>query len=131
MMFESATFFSNKYEELYLFESLNTFVRFNFSNITMRVTKSQIAYSSKHPFLYVWLPIRPIRNRPKHYLIVSFMSNRQIEHPRIVEAVQPYPERWMHHSILSETTQLDPLLLAWIQESYQFANHTKTSSLSK
>lgn len=85
------------------------------------VQKTQIKFSNRHAFLYVWLPIHPVAHRPEHYLVLSFGLPGKIQSPRIAEAVEPYPNRWTHHVILEDIRDLDEELLGWIDESYRFS----------
>lgn len=44
-----------------------------------------------------------------------------MDSPRVAVAVEPYPNRWTHHVVVSSPQQLDDTLFAWIEEAYQFA----------
>ena len=37
-----------------------------------------------------------------------------MEHPRILQAVEPYPGRWTHHLLLTAPEDVDGLLAAWL-----------------
>lgn len=89
-------------------------------DVTRRVQKTQISFSSGKGFAFVWLPIHKVKGRPAHYIVLSFTLPRQIVSPRIVEAAEPYPGRWMHHLILSVQEELDEELLDWLREAYNF-----------
>ena len=54
-------------------------------------------------------------------MIVSFGLSRRLDSPRIAVAVEPYPSRWTHHVIVSETEQLDGELMDWLREAHDFA----------
>ena len=41
--------------------------------------------------------------------------------PRIWQAVEPYPNRWTHHVLVSDESQLDGELLGWVKEAAAFA----------
>lgn len=87
------------------------------------IQKSQIAFKNKHPFLMVWCPIRTIKDRPAVYIVVSFGLDRAITHPRIIQGIQTAPQRIMHHTLISEVSQIDETLCAWIDESAYFGRH--------
>ncbi|MZQ96356.1 MAG: hypothetical protein GT601_01645 [Acidaminobacter sp.] len=89
-------------------------------DVTRKVQKTQISFSSGKSFAYVWLPIHKVKGRPEHYFILSLSLNHQVVSPRIVESVEPYPGRWMHHLILSAQEDLDEELLDWLREAYNF-----------
>ena len=46
---------------------------------------------------------------------------RRVEDPRIAVAVEPYPNRWTHHVLISESGQIDAQLMAWLEEARTFA----------
>ena len=83
----------------------------------MKIQKTQIAWVAGHPFAFVWLPIRQVKGRPAVYIVVSFCLRRLIDSPRIVEAVEPRPNRWTHHVIVQSPQEIDGELLDWIQEA--------------
>jgi len=43
------------------------------------------------------------------------------EHPRIVEAVEPYPNRWTYHVIIARPEEIDEQVMTWLREAYDFA----------
>lgn len=55
-------------------------------------------------------------------LLLSFGLAYRKESPRILQAVEAYPRRWTHHVPLTDQAQLDPELLAWLEEAFAFAN---------
>ena len=87
------------------------------------IQKSQIAFRNKHPFLMVWLPLRSMKERPAVYIVVSFGLDHAISHPRIIQGLQSAPQRYMHHTLISEVEQLDETFLTWLDESAWFARH--------
>ena len=44
-----------------------------------------------------------------------------MEDPRIAVAVEPYPNRWTHHVLVSRPEEVDEKLLSWLQEAYTFS----------
>ena len=40
--------------------------------------------------------------------------------PRIAVAVEPYPNRWTHHVVVSQPEEIDGKLLDWLSQAYQF-----------
>jgi len=59
--------------------------------------------------------------RPAVYIIVSFGLPSRIVSPRVVEAVEPYPNRWTHHVIVAAPEDVDEQLMDWIDLSYHFS----------
>lgn len=37
-------------------------------------------------------------------------------------ATEPYPNRWTHHILISDTEEIDEELLGWIKEAADFSN---------
>lgn len=120
---EAAEFFGGNPEELLLFQTLEQAVGGCFPQAEERVQKSQVAFWTEHPFCYAWLPFRRVRNRPEHCIVVTFGLGERLVSPRILEAVEPYPGRWTHHTLLSAPEQVDEELLAWITWSEYFSRN--------
>ena len=102
-----------------LYQALESLL-YALGDVTRKVQKTQISFSSGKGFAYVWLPIHKVKGRPEHYVILSFTLNHQVVSRRIVESAEPYPSRWMHHLILSAQEDLDEELLDWLREAYNF-----------
>ncbi|HHX20812.1 MAG TPA: hypothetical protein GX722_03375, partial [Clostridiales bacterium] len=81
----------------------------------------QITLRNRHAFAMVSLPWRRVKGWPEEYLLVSFGLSYRKDSPRIASSVQPYPNRWTHHVIITQADQLDEELLAWLDEAYEFA----------
>ena len=67
------------------------------------------------------LPWRKVKGWPEEYLLVSFGLAYKKKSPRIVQAVEAYPNRWTHHVLLTRPEQVDDELMDWIGEAYRFA----------
>lgn len=88
----------------------------------VRIQKSQIAFHGSRNFAYVWLPIRPnIKGRPEVYIVVSFGLDHKIDNPKIVDPVQPYPNRWTHHLIIGSVADIDRQFSKWIRAAYELS----------
>ena len=83
------------------------------------VQKTQITFKARYGYAFVSL--RRIRGCPPVFLILTLGLGRRLDSPRVAIAVEPYPNRWTHHFILSEEEQLDEELMAWLQEAHDFA----------
>lgn len=92
-----------------------------FPDTKIKFQKTQISFSNRHQFAFVWLPIRKMKNRPDIYIIVSFGLSYRLDSPRIVEATEPYPNRWTHHLIIQNASEVDAELMNWIREAHNFA----------
>ena len=67
------------------------------------------------------LPWRKVKGWPEEYLLVSFGLAYEKKSPRIVQAVEAYPNRWTHHVLRTCPEQVDDELMDWIGEAYRFA----------
>lgn len=90
-------------------------------DITVKVSKTQISLRNRYVFAAVYLPWRKVKGWPAEYLLLTFGLSHHREHPRIVQAVEPYPNRWTHHVLLTHPDQVDQTILDWVEEAYQFA----------
>ena len=90
-------------------------------NVDVRVQKTQITFTDRFGFAWASLPVRRRRDWPERCLIVSFGLAYHKESPRIAVAVEPYPQRWTHHVIVTAPEDIDDELLGWIEESHQFS----------
>jgi predicted transport protein len=121
MDIETGLFFEKMPQALPLYEIFGEKVLAEYPDVQVKIQKTQISFSNKHQFAFVWLPIRKMKNRPDIYIIVSFGLSYPLESPRIVEATEPYPNRWTHHVIIQEQNEIDAELMGWIKEAYDFA----------
>ena len=111
---EAEAFFAGKPEELALFGHFDNWIRAHFPDAELVVQKSQLSYREGRAYCYLSEPRRRIAGRPGHYLIVTFGLRERVEHPRIVQSVEPYPGRWTHHLLISDPAELDGELLGWL-----------------
>lgn len=88
--------------------------------VTLRATKSQIAFRRRRGFAWVWMPDRYLR-RPAAPLVLSVALPRRDGSPRWKEVVEPAPGRFMHHLELHESEQVDAEVGAWLREAWDAA----------
>lgn len=86
-----------------------------------KVGKTQISLRNRYVFATVSLPWRRVKGWPKEYLLLSLGLPTRRESPRIALAVEPYPNRWTHHILLTGPEEVDETVMGWVQEAYQFA----------
>ena len=90
--------------------------------VTVKTARTQITFANPRGFAFAsFLPVRPAARRPKPYLTVSFGLNYRKESPRIDAAVEPYPNRWTHHVLVSREEEIDGELLGWVEEAAAFS----------
>ncbi|MEA4893270.1 MAG: DUF5655 domain-containing protein [Peptococcaceae bacterium] len=114
-------FFEGKPLELALYEAFAEKVLDAFPEAIVQVQKTQVAFSNRHHFAFVSLPVRRVKGWPEHCIIVTFGLFYRLKSPRISIAVEPYPNRWTHHVLVSDEDELDSELMNWISEAYAFS----------
>ncbi|MCI9142893.1 MAG: hypothetical protein HFH87_09770 [Lachnospiraceae bacterium] len=115
-------FFDRKPEALPLYETFEQKVLSGMDGVTVKVQKTQIAFSNRHNFAFVsFLPVRKAKERPEVYIVVTFGLGYHLESPRIDAAVEPYPGRWTHHVLISGTDEIDDELMGWVEEAAAFS----------
>jgi hypothetical protein len=118
-----SAFFSKEQVLIPLFQTFADSVVSIIPECKIVIQKSQLALQDKITFCSVWLPIRAgIKGRPDHYFIVTFGLDKLLNSPRITGPVEPYPNRWTHHVIISKPDDIDTQLLDWIREAHRFKN---------
>ena len=104
-----------------LYEKLRVYLESVYPNLTIKVSKTQISFYNRHMFAMVSLPTRRKKTWPKEFLMVSFGLDHQVISQRIAMSVEAYRDRWTHHVLVTDESQLDEELYAWITEAYTFA----------
>lgn len=114
-------YFEGHPEELTLYEALFARMSAVVPEASVKVQKSQISFYGRHLFAAVSLPVRRKKDWPRHCLLVTFGLVHRVGHQRIAVAVEPYPNRWTHHVVVSSIEEMDQQLFTWIKEAYDFA----------
>ena len=113
---DAMQFFDRRPRELELYQDFEDKVFAACPETHIRVQKTQITFENRHGFAFVSLP----RRKVKEPTIVVSLSDR-VDSPRIWVATEPYPNRWTHHMLISDESQLDEEVLGWIKEAAAFA----------
>lgn len=114
-------YFSANPMEQALYEALVRQMDACMLEVSVKVQKSQISFYDRHLFAAASIPLRRRKDWPKTCLLVTFGLSRRVEDPWIAVAVEPYPNRWTHHVLISESGQIDAQLMAWLEEARTFA----------
>ncbi len=115
-------FFDGHMEALPLYEALEKKIFARIDGVKVKVQKTQITFSNRYGFAFVsFLPARPAKLRPNIYITVTFGLERRVNSPRIDQAVEPYPNRWTHHVLVSSVEELDEELMGWIAAAAEFS----------
>lgn len=94
--------------------------------VTVRVTKSQVAFRRRRGFAYLW--------RPGQYLtsdvpaVLSIALPHEVESERFKEVAHPAPTVWIHHIELHDAADVDEQVLGWLSEAYAGASPASESS---
>ena len=114
-------YFDGRPLELSLYETLFAALDAAFPQASVNVQKSQISFYGRHLFAASSLTVRRKKTWPEHCILVTFGLSHRVEDPRIAVAVEPYPNRWTHHVLVTRAEELDGELMGWLEEAYQFA----------
>lgn len=104
-----------------IYEALRKQLEHTYPEMSIKVSKTQLSFRNRSIFAMVSLPYRKRKGWPKEYLLVSFGLPYKKESPRIAQAVEPYPNRWTHHVIVTVKEEIDQELLQWIGEAFPFS----------
>ncbi len=118
---EILSLFEKTPDTLPLYLHLEKRILETFENVTIKIGKTQAGFFNKYGFAWAWPPYSKRKGWPDVCLGVTFGLCVRIEHPRIVEAVEPYPRRWTHHVLIQDVAEIDEQLMGWLRESYFFS----------
>ena len=119
-MLETAAFFERSPGALPLYEAFAEKVCAAFPDVNIKIQKTQITFTARYGFAFVSLP-RSKKIGPAGSVVISLGLPREVRSPRIFAAVEPYPGRWTHHLLLQSPEEIDPELMMWVKEAYDFA----------
>ena len=114
-------FFGEDDGRVRLFKSIRDMIALQ-GEVSEHIGKSQISFGTKRRFAWIWMPLRTGKGRPEGCIILTLGLRRKAESAKVVEAVEPYPGRWTHHIVISNSKDLDCEMLALIEEAYQASN---------
>ena len=114
-------FFDRMPRMLPVYETLRNELAQRYPQMKITVGKTQISFRSRYIFAMASLPVRRIRGCPDEFLLVSFGLSRRLEDDRIFQAVEPCPNRWTHHVVVTDRREIDSRLMQWLEEAHQFS----------
>jgi hypothetical protein len=62
-----------------------------------------------------------IKQQPANSITLTFSLDHRIVDPRIKQSLEPYPGRFTHHVVLTESRDLDTKVKRWLSDAYEFA----------
>ena len=115
-------FFDGRPAELALYEAFAEKLQ-PLGDMTAVVHKTQISLKNRRVFGCVSMA-RVLRKAllPEHFLVVTLGLPYPLTSPRIAVRTEARPNRWTHHIVVGDASELDGELMAWVQEAYDFAN---------
>lgn len=120
MTSEELMYFEKMPQMLPVYELLKEKLETKYTDMSIKVTKTQISFRNRYIFAIASLPYRKIKGWPKEYLLISFGLSHCEESPRIAQSAEAYPNRWTHHVVVERPEDIDDELMGWIDEAYQF-----------
>ncbi|HIY01031.1 MAG TPA: hypothetical protein IAA26_04210 [Candidatus Blautia faecipullorum] len=115
-------FFNQNPDALPLYEKLERSVTELVPDVRIKVQKTQISFYNRHMFSCVsFARVRKKKDCPDSYIVVTFGLGYKVESPRIDIATEPYPNRWTHHVLISEPSEIDEELMGWLGEAALFS----------
>ncbi|HIZ75382.1 MAG TPA: hypothetical protein H9723_09125 [Candidatus Mediterraneibacter stercoravium] len=115
-------FFDQHMDALPIYEKLENRILNEIEDVRIKIQKTQISFYNRHLFSCVsFAKVRKAKERPDSYIVVTVGLKRRLDSPRIDIATEPYPNRWTHHILISDTEEIDDELMDWIREAAEFS----------
>lgn len=108
-------FFAGHPNALAVFEKVRSILD-GLGPVTVRTSKSQVAFRSKRGFAYLWMPGRYL-NKPTAEVVLSIDLGRRDESKRFKEVVNPAPGHWMHHLEIHDIGDIDDEVVERLREA--------------
>jgi hypothetical protein len=110
--------FSGLPAALSLFHAVRTFIE-SLGPMQTEVMKTQVSFSAKTKFAWVWLPQIWIKKQPEDSIVLTLSLRRHIEDPRIKAVAESRPGRFTHHLVIRHEEDLGDTVRNWIREAYE------------
>ena len=122
-MEEILQFFDSHPDAFPLYDKFEKCVMEHVPEARIKVQKTQISFYNRHMFACVsFARVRKKKDCPDSYIVVTFGLDHRAVSPRIDIAMEPYPNRWTHHVLISELSEIDDELMAWVEEAACFSD---------
>lgn len=122
-MEEILQFFDAHPDVFVLYDKFEKCVMEHVPEARIKVQKTQISFYNRHMFACVsFARVRKKKDCPDSYIVVTFGLDHRAVSPRIDIATEPYPNRWTHHVLISELSEIDDELMAWVEEAACFSD---------
>jgi hypothetical protein len=84
--------------------------------VTVRVSRSQVAFRRTRGFAFLWLPGMYLRG-PGAEVVLSIALGREVASERWKQVVSPSPGSWMHHLEVGSPEDVDDEVAGWLLEA--------------
>ncbi len=91
-----------------------------FGDVTVTVTRSQVAFRRRRGFAYVWRPGQYVRSDVP--AVLSIALPHDVGSPRFKSVAHPSRGVWMHHLELRDAAQVDDEVRRWLRAAYDDAH---------
>lgn len=112
-------FFENYPDSQAIFSQLLQIIQKS-GETTIKVSKSQVAFVRRIPYVWTWVPARYLRSKSAP-LVLSIAFHKKDASLRWKEIVEPNPGRFMHHLELWSTEEIDDQVQQWIKSAWDDA----------
>ena len=89
-------------------------------DVSVVVTKSQVAFRHRRGFAYVWRPGQYVDNDVP--AVLSIALSHEVASDRFKSVVHPSKSVWMHHLELRDVSEIDDQVRAWLAEAHASAS---------
>jgi hypothetical protein len=89
-------------------------------DVTIKATRSQIAFTRRRGFAYIWLPGMYLAH-PQAEVVLSIALDRSVASPRFKEVAHPSSGIWQHHLEVSRVSDIDDEVRNWLRAAYDCA----------
>ncbi len=115
-------FFDQHQTLLPLYEAFAGKMAERFPDAKTKVQKTQITFSNRHVYACIsFLRVKKKAEFPASYFVLTLGLPYPLESGRVAAKTEPYPGRWTTHIVISEMSDLDEELFAWVEQAYMFS----------
>jgi len=83
--------------------------------------RTQVSFRHGRSFAWIWLPQMWIRHQSRGSITLTFGLDHKVRDRRIKQSVEPYPGRYTHHVVLSDSAEFDARVQDWLREAHRLA----------
>ena len=113
-------FFAGKPKSLAVYRQVQALLQ-DLGPVSVRVSKSQVAFRRRRGFVYLWNPQQYLPNA-RADLVLSLALTRHDRSGRFKQVVHPTERIWMHHLEIHDVADIDQEVAAWLREAADAAN---------